>query len=143
MKGFIMTIEEALKIYDIWISYQGPLDKIRKIFTIIPPQFLPYPPKILDEALQLVEQYYADIGETRLANSIQSTRMYHLIGYNIHFDDEGHFSYRDDDEIDNHEILKTMENNLKMILESPELEKLKLNNLENAFNSWIETYSKY
>jgi ABC-type nitrate/sulfonate/bicarbonate transport system permease component len=75
-----MTKNEAKRIYDSWQESVETLDKVLKIFSVIPESFLPYPAEVLEEALNIIAKEYFENGNRRMAENIQATMTYHLAG---------------------------------------------------------------
>jgi len=61
-----MTTEKAEKIFKSWQEYMEIADKLQKILgPSIPESFLPYPPEILEEALNITAEKFFDAGDKR------------------------------------------------------------------------------
>jgi len=70
-----MTLKEALGIYEIWKKWYWPCHFIIEIFFIgkRPESLLPYPPDKLEEALNIVSEYFSKNGDKKLSNLIQES----------------------------------------------------------------------
>mgnify|MGYP000097137762 CR=1 FL=1 len=60
-----MTLSEANKIVRVWGDYiEYCQDRLQAVFLgCIPKSLLPYPPEIIEEALNIAAKHYHDIGE--------------------------------------------------------------------------------
>ena len=70
-----MTLTEALEIFEIWKKWYWPCDFIIGTFFIWkkPKSLLPYPPDKLEEALNIVAEYFFNNGDKKLSNLIQES----------------------------------------------------------------------
>lgn len=127
-----MTMDEAKKIYENWKESIETLDKMLKIFTVIPESFLPYPAETLEEALNIIAKNYFDMGNKRMAENIQETMMYHVGG--LYFTSDGN----PDRKITDEEALLSMKKRLDLIFENPELKKVFLETLSKTQESWAK-----
>ncbi len=66
-----MSIEKAQKIFQEWKNYIEIHTKLSTIFEKIPESFLPYPVKILEEALNIIAEDYFNKGNYRMSDNIK------------------------------------------------------------------------
>ncbi len=70
-----MTLDEANKIVRIWGAYleycHGRLQAL--FIASIPESLLPYPPDILEEALNIIAKHYHDVGDYDKSKLIQKS----------------------------------------------------------------------
>jgi hypothetical protein len=125
-----MTEEEAKNIYKNWKANIEILDKILKVFHVIPESFLPYNIETLEEALNIVAKDYFDMGDKRTAKNIQEILTLHVEG--LYYTPEGVTGRKMTDE----EALMSMKKKLHQIFENPELKTVVLKNLKEARKSW-------
>lgn len=116
-----MTFNEADKIFKEWQYYQEFHDKCFKIFMgSIPESFLPFPVKILEEALNIVAKDCFDRGDKKTSDLIANS-----IGFLL--------AYEDDAKAIEHILFK---------LKVPKLRDACLTNLEKARDSWLKHKAK-
>jgi hypothetical protein len=114
-----MTKEEAEIVFKDWQEYVEINDKLFQIFgSSIPKSFLPYPPVVLEEVMNIIAKKYFDRGNHEAVEIVQ--RNMSLI-----------MCYKDDEEaiVD---LLKSLR------LTNPELRKLYVRNLQRSRDSWAE-----
>ena len=116
-----MTFEEANKIFKSWQSYMEIVDKLGKIFHELPESFLPYPPKVLEEALNIVAEKYFYAGDKKKSETIQETMGGFLF---MHTDDE--------------KALDSMCKTLDLILKHPELKDTYIEKLKESKDYWLK-----
>ena len=70
-----MTLNDAREIVHIWGKYlECCQDRLQALFVgSIPESLLPYPPEILEEALNKVGKHYYDIGDREASELIQNS----------------------------------------------------------------------
>jgi len=114
-----MTDKEAEIIFKSWQEYMEIADKLEKFFYHLPESFLPYPANVLEEALNIMAKRCFDNGDTKMADTIQTT-----IGGFLwtHIKDE--------------EAIESMKGDLDMMLENPELKEIKLKQLKERAIHW-------
>lgn len=120
-----MTHNEANKIFEDWKAYMSIVDKMDRIFSQIPESFLPYPPKILEEALNIVAKKFFDNGDKEDADAIQGTMGAFLFK---HEKDEAAF--------------ESMYRDLELMINNSELKNTKLANLKKTKDTWLEIKRK-
>ena len=78
-----MEILEAKKIFEAFRKWYWPchfiLDTV--FFGKKPESFLPFPKDVITEALSIMEKYYHDIGNTKIADSIQTSNTVMYMSY--------------------------------------------------------------
>jgi hypothetical protein len=119
-----MTPQEAEKIFRAWQEYIEINDKMDKVFSSIPESFLPYPVKVLEEALNIEAKKYFDAGDKKMSRNIQEV-MCTLI------------RYKDDEE-----ALKSIHQKLDLILNNPEIKEVILAGLKNTCDFWADFKAK-
>lgn len=116
-----MTLEEADKIFKGWQEYAEINDKLQQLFGFsscaIPESFLPYPRKILEEALNIIAKKHFDAKDYKTSALIQEQGFGSLIFY-------------ENDEIAIEKIVDGW------TLKDPELRKISLSNLKKSQDSW-------
>lgn len=132
-----MTIEEATTIFNLWQEYQEIGDKLHQIFTTIPESFLPYPATVLEEALNIIAKHYFDTGDKETAKNIQEMLALQTTGLYLSSDSKGRMTTTDKP-ISDEEALRKMKKELDLILDNPDLLKVKLSNLERSRKSWVK-----
>jgi hypothetical protein len=122
-----VTQEEAEKIFKSWLDYLETADKFSKLMLPVPESFLPYPVKMLEEAMNIVAKDYFDSGDHKYAKSIQ--------------DNMGHLarSFKGGRLMTDEEALEEMKSTLDMILQDTKLMKLLLRNLKESQKSWMKS----
>lgn len=70
-----MKFEEANEIFKTWIDFTEIGEKLTKFFIIsgVPESFLPYPRDVLENALNVVAEYYSDIKDSEKSELIQKS----------------------------------------------------------------------
>jgi len=70
-----MTLDEANRIVRIWGAYlEYCHDRLQALFIAnIPESLLPYPPAMLEEALNIIAKHYHDIGDYDKSKLIQKS----------------------------------------------------------------------
>ncbi|MBF8250178.1 MAG: hypothetical protein HW400_779 [Candidatus Levybacteria bacterium] len=117
-----MTLEEADKISRDWKAFAEINDKLWKIFTSIPESFLPYPSKILEEALNIVAKSYYDERDIKTSDIIKNSISL-LIKYK-----------KDEDAIED------IADNF--ILKNPKSREAYLSSLKRTRDFWLESRKK-
>lgn len=125
-----MTKETARIIYEDWKGNIEILDKIFKIFGVVPESFLPYSAEILEEALNIIAKDYFDAGDKRTSENIENLMIMHMAG--LYSTPDGATVRKMSDE----EALLCMKEKLDLLYKYPELKKGALNNLKEAQESW-------
>ncbi len=126
-----MTIEQAEIIYEEWKTNIEILDKIFKVFSVIPESFLPYSVETLEEALNIIAKDYFDKGDKKTSNNIQNLMAAHLTGLYMSKNNPNQ-------KMDDEEALLSMKKKLDLIFDSQELKKVVLENLKETQESWIK-----
>lgn len=127
-----MNKEQAFRIYEEWQTNIEILDKITKIFSVIPESFLPYSVETLEKALNIVAEDYHNKGEYKTVENIWALFAGHAVG--LYKQAEDGTSRKITDE----EALVAMKEKLEITLENPKLKEVHLNNLDTASKSWAE-----
>ena len=116
-----MKVEEAQKIFWAWQAFMEIWDKFNVILLTIPPSFYPYPPKKIEEALEIMEKLHAGSGNIALANTIQETR---TCLWNIPEDDS--------------DALEEMYKYLDAVSKNSSLKETLLENLSESRERWLK-----
>lgn len=116
-----MTVDEAENILTAWQDFMEMWDKFGRLMLPIPPSFYPYPPEILAEGLDIMEKRFADTGNNKMANLIQSTK---VSLWNCPKNDE--------------EALDEMRHRLNMMFEHPELKETLIEKLHEVRDAWAK-----
>jgi hypothetical protein len=122
-----VTKEEAKIIFKSWQDYIETADKFSKLWLPVPESFLPYPVKLLEEAINIVAEGYFDSGDHKMVKVIHET-----IGYLA-------WSTKDGGVMTDEEALNGMKSKLETILRDPELTKALLRNLKASQESWMKS----
>jgi hypothetical protein len=115
-----MDLEKAKRVFKDWQKFVEINDKLGLIFSSIPKSFLPYPPDILEGAMNAVAEDYFNAGDHKTAEDIQNS-IVTLIRYE-----------------DDSKALESMLKKLKIISEHPDLRDTYLNNLKRTRDSWAK-----
>lgn len=114
-----MTREEAEIVFRDWQAYAEINDKLFQLLgSSIPKSFLPYPPDILEEALNMIAKVYFDAGDDNTHTMIQECLN------NIRF-------YKDDEE-----AISNIVNGVR--LRHAELRKVFISKLQKSKDSWAK-----
>ena len=114
-----MTKEEAEIIFRDWQAYVEINDKLFQIFgPSIPKSFLPYPPDVLERAMNIIANGYFEAGDGSTSTMIQE---------NI----SAILSYKDDEE-----AIKNIVNGVR--LKHVELRKIFIGKLQKSRDSWAK-----
>jgi hypothetical protein len=114
-----MTREEAEIIFRDWQAYVEINDKLFQIFgPSIPKSFLPYPPDVLERAMNIIANGYFEAGDGSTCTMIQE---------NI----SAILSYKDDEE-----AIKNIVNGVR--LKHVELRKIFVSKLQKSRDSWAK-----
>lgn len=116
-----MTSEEADKIFKSWQEYMEIVDKLDRIFSQLPESFLPYPPEILEEALNIVAKRFFDTGDKKMSETVQETMSAFLT---MHANDE--------------DAIASMHQSLGLMLNHPKLKETYLEKLKECRDSWLK-----
>lgn len=116
-----MNITEAENIFKAWQTFMEIWDKFNAMMLPIPPSFYPYPPEILLEGLDIMEQSFTDSGNSKMAKLIQDTK---ISLWNAPKNDE--------------EAFESMRKYLNLIFEDHELKSTLLTNLQKSRDQWIK-----
>jgi hypothetical protein len=125
-----MTDDEANIIFARWQQYTEIIDKFRALMLTPPPSFLPYPPDVLEDAINIVAKSYFDSGDSKTAITLQRHMTLSLGRY---FRPEKNRTVTDE------EALAEMAERLSLILSNPPLKAELLGNLRNLQRGWMET----
>lgn len=114
-----MTREEAEVIFRDWQAYAEINDKLFQIFgPSIPKSFLPYPPDVLEKAMNIIASCYSEAGDGNTCTMIQE---------NI----SAILCYKDDEE-----AVKNILNGVR--LNHVELRKIFIGKLQKSRDSWAK-----
>jgi hypothetical protein len=114
-----MTRDEAEIIFRDWQAYVEINDKLFQIFgPSIPKSFLPYPPDVLEKAMNIIASGYFEAGDGNTCTMIQE---------NI----SAILSYKDDEE-----AIKNIVNGVR--LKHVELRKIFIGKLQKSRDSWAK-----
>jgi hypothetical protein len=115
-----MTFEHASKIFKVWQEYVEISNKMSIVFHTLPESFLPYPLKVLEEALNFLAKRYHDAGDIESSELIKSSL--------------GFLAFYSNDE----SALEEMQKVLNLMADNPSLKEVYLTNLKDARDSWAE-----
>ena len=114
-----MTREEAEIIFRDWQAYVEINDKLFQIFgPSIPKSFLPYPPDVLEKAMNIIANGYFEFGDGRTCTMIKENISIIL-------------SYKEDEE-----AIKNIVNGVR--LKHVELRKVFISKLQKSRDSWAK-----
>jgi len=119
-----MNFNEALKIYKKYQEHAEIHDKLTCIFAILPESFLPYPPNLIEEALNVIMEELWKDGDKKSIDIIKEAQAFLI-------------SYENDTE-----SLERMIKTLTFLEKNPELKKAKLDHLERSRKSWLDFKDK-
>lgn len=130
-----MNLEEAQTIYKEWKNFLEIADKLNTIFFgKLPPSFLPYPPEIIESALNTIIEYKTKSGEEREIKLIKETASFYLTPYYFDFNNKS-----EEPIVSDEKSLIDMKKSLEMILDNDELKKTILEKLQEKQQSWIKS----
>lgn len=129
-----MKLQEAQNIYREWKDFLEIADKLMLIFPgSLPPSFLPYPPEIIEEALDIIIKSRMKDDNEREVELIRETASYFLTPFC--------FSALKSEslKVTDYEALNSMRKSLELILDNEEFKNDILKVLKEKQVSWIKS----
>jgi len=127
-----MTINEAQVIFKCWQDYIEIAEKFHRLMLPVPESFLPYPADVLEEALNIVAEYYFNAGNKKMSENIQNSMSVYLLPFIMTKEETG--ARRTDEE-----AITDMKKMLDLIEQDTRLKKELLKSLKECQDSWIKS----